>query len=410
VSRPKKPRVPLPARRRRLTPVVLAVAVMAVLLAVLLRGRAAPPVAQVAAIPPPAPPPPPSGQFVPNPQLSMPKAPQFPVGPSDKKAFNERKAAMTEEALKSLEDWIRYPLWSARLTENMRYQPPVPSHTLLKGGGDVEPSAEVWPEKLHYGLGERIRIFAVFRDQHGVTQPERLLARTIGGLRQRPELPLAFADQGDGTMVATLELPLEVARRNRGEWGVQVDAFIHGERRSPTNLFFLMATDAKVSGPYRVAIEDGNLVAYVGIEATAPSRQHLKGELWGPKGEPISYAWVRNDATPVGASTLKLVFYGKVLRDSGVDGPYELRNLLLTTFEDNNDRLETPAVDPAVRTPPWAHTQFTDRAINADNAVLTEKKRILTEELEQAKNGLYDPNDPLPARPTTASKDAPPPE
>jgi hypothetical protein len=378
------------------------------LLAAIFWPRAHQPTAPAAVVE--APPPPFPGKFIPNPQYSQPHAPQFPAAPSDKKAFNERKAAMTEEALKSLQDRIRYPLWSGRLTDNMQYKPPVPSHNLLKGGGDVEPSVDLWPEKLYYSLNEPIHLFAVCRDQNGVTHPDRLDAKTVSGTRQRPELPLDFQDRGDGTLVATLQIPPETARRNRGEWGVQVDAWIGGERRSPTNHFFLMATDARVTGPYRVDLENGNLVAYVGIDASAPSRQHLKGELWGPHGEAISYAWVRNDATPVGPSTMKLTFYGKVIHDSGVDGPYEIKNLLLTTFEDNNDRLENPAVSPGLLTPPWSHGQFTDVPINGDNAMLKEKQQILSEELAQAKAGLYDPNDPLPPRPTTVDKHAPPPQ
>ena len=151
-------------------------------------------------------------------------------------------------------------------------------------------------------------------------------------------------------------------------------------------------------------------MAYVGITADRPSRQHLKGELRGPKGEPISYAWVRNDETPSGASTMKLVFYGKVIRDSGVDGPYHLRNLLLMTFEDNNDCIENPAVDVDFTSPPLTHTAFTDVSINASNEALLEKQKILAEEVAQARAGQYDPNAPIPPGEPVASKDVPPPQ
>jgi hypothetical protein len=294
----------------------------------------------------------------------------------------------------------------------MRYKKPEPSHTEMKGPGDVYPSAEVWPEKLYYwDLKDPIHILAAFKGKNGEPiHPDSIHASIISGSRPRPPMNLEFSDRGDGIMMATVNLDAETARRNRGEWGVYVDAYIEGERRGPTAPFYLMLTDAKVSGPYRVEIENGSLVAYVGVQGTVPSRQHLKGELWGPHGEPISYAWVRNDATPVGPSTMKLTFYGKVIRDSGIDGPYEVKNLLLTTFDDNNDRIENVAVSPGLTSPAWSHTQFTDVPINGNNEVLNEKKKILGEELEQARAGLYDPNDPLPARPTAANKDAPSPQ
>lgn len=352
------------------------------------------------------------GKYIPNPQESFPKRSQFPTDEAYKKAFNERKAAMTEQALKDVDTWLKYPLWSQTLGENMRYHPPEVSHNEMKGPGDVYPSAEVYPEKLYYwDLKEPVRIFAVFKDSKGnLTHPDTIHAGIIDGSHPRPHLSLDFADRGDGVMVATLPIDAETARRNRGEWAVHVDSYIEGQRRGPTNVFYLMLTDAKVTGPYRVALENGSLVAYVGIDASHAGIQHLKGELWGPKGEAISYAWVRNDSTPLGPSTMKLTFYGKVIRDSGVDGPYEVKNLLLTSFDENYDRIEDPAVSPGITSPPWSHNQFTDVPINGDNAILNEKKKILGEELDQARAGLYDPNDPIPARPTTVAKDSPPPQ
>jgi hypothetical protein len=119
---------------------------------------------------------------------------------------------------------------------------------------------------------------------------------------------------------------------------------------------------------------------------------------------------VRDDNVHVGLNTMKLVFYGKAIRDSGINGPYRIKNLLLTTFEDNNDRLENPAVDPGLTTDAYAHTVFTDTPINGNNETLLDKKKILTEELDQARAGLYDPNDPIPPRSTNARKDVPPPQ
>lgn len=348
------------------------------------------------------------GRFIPNDHSGKPKA-SLPDVPVDKAEFNRRKAELTAQALKDVQTWMKYPLWSSLLTENMQYKKPEPFHTMSKGPEDDEPSVELWPEKLNYGVGEPIRIFATFRN-HGVTRPDHLNAHTMGGHRPRPEIPLDFQDQGDGTLVATLNIADEMARRNRGEWGVIVESFVAGQRRGPTTQFFIMATDAKVTGPYRVALEDGSLAVYVGVTGSAPSRQHLKGELWGGKGEAISYAWVRDDHVHVGLNTMKLVFYGKVIRDSGIDGPYEIRNLLLTTFDDNNDRIENPAVDPQLRTDAYGHTAFTDKSINGDNAMLKEKQQILAEELENAKKGLYDPYDPIPARPSRVSKDSPLPQ
>lgn len=403
----KKRPAPRRARRSRRTTYAILSVLAAGVLALVLWPRATPP-------PPAAPE---VRDHAPRPSAPPELAHYTPPGPPrklfddtvDKAEFNRRKAAVAEQALKDVQTWIKYPLWSAQLTENMRYHKPEPAHTRAAGPGDADPSVELWPERLNYALNEPIRILAIAHGKSGPTTLESVTANTIGGLRTRPELPLEFTDRGDGTYVANLTIPEGVAMKNRGDWGVKLDCVVGGEHRVAHTQFNLMATDARVTGPYRMAVENGNLVAYVGITADRPSRQHLKGELWGPKGEPLSYAWVRNDETPAGTSTMKLVFYGKVIRDSGVDGPYHLRNLLLMTFEDNNDRLENPAVDIDLASEAWPHTLFTDASINADNETLREKERILAEELAQAKAGQYDPNQPIPPREPIASKDVPPP-
>ncbi|HEX8952144.1 MAG TPA: hypothetical protein VF945_09890 [Polyangia bacterium] len=399
---PRRPRSP----RRALGAIVVVVG--ALLLVLLLRPRAAPPPSPVPEVREPAPRSAGTPAFA---QYTPPSAPRklFPET-VDKAEFNRRKAAVAEQALKDVQTWIKYPLWSAPLTENMRYHKPEPAHTRAAGPGDQEPSVELWPERLNYGLNEPIRILAVAHGKGGLTTLESVTARTVGGVRTRPEYPLEFTDRGDGVYVANLTVPEGIGMRNRGDWGVMLDCVVEGEHRVAHTQFNLMATDARVTGPYRMTVENGSLVAYVGITAERPSRQHLKGELWGPKGEPISYAWVRNDETPSGTSTMKLVFYGKVIRDSGVDGPYHLRNLLLTTFEDNNDRIVNPAVDVDLASEPWPHTMFTDVSINATNETLLEKQQILAQELAQARAGQYDPNQPIPPHEPVASKDVPPPQ
>lgn len=350
------------------------------------------------------------GHYFPNPQQSQPHPSPFPSGPEDKAAFNQRKAEMTKEALKFVDARLRYPLWSGPLTDNMQYKKPDPFHTVEKGPSGADPTVELWPEKLYYhSASEPVRIFAAFTDDGHPVKPDSIKANTVSGTRPRPEIPLDFADRGDGVMVATVPFGDEVVRRNRGEWGVSLDAYVRGEHRHPHTQFFLMINDAKVTGPYRVAVENGSLAVYVGINATASSGTGLKGELWGPEDQPIAYAQERNDHPPLGPSSIKLVFYGKAIRDSGVDGPYRIKNLVLYTNDDNFDHFEADAVDPNLVTDALSHTQFTDVPINGGNEALLEKQKILNEELKQAQAGLYDPNDPVPPRPTTVDKHKSPP-
>jgi hypothetical protein len=91
---------------------------------------------------------------------------------------------------------------------------------------------------------------------------------------------------------------------------------------------------------------------------------------------------------------MRVVFYGKVIRDSGVDGPYRIKNLVLSTFDSRMDRIDNPPVDPELVTPPWKHATFTDVPINGSNDMLNDKRATLEQELWKAQNNRFDPNQP----------------
>jgi hypothetical protein len=315
--------------------------------------------------------------------------------PNDRVAFNARKAEMTRRALHDVQQRIDYPLWSSPLTENLEYKPPYAAHTMMRGPGGGFPSLEIYPEKLNYGSGETVRIIAAAHGENGLIGFDALTGRTMGPPdKPRPDIALEWSQQPDGTFAAALDIPADVAGKNRGEWDVEVDSQINGEHRIGHTQFYEMITDATITGPNRVALEDGSLSVYVTITSTASNRQHLIAELWGPRDEKIAYAWVRTETgpAPVGRSEMKLVFYGKTIRDSGVDGPYQVRNMVLTTvMPDTNDRIANPVVDPGPVTPALLHTQFTDVPINGDNAMLADKQRILEQELQKAEANGYDP-------------------
>jgi hypothetical protein len=285
-------------------------------------------------------------------------------------------------------------MWSSPLTDDMQYKPQAPYHTESAGPGDSFPKLELYTDKVNYDIGDTVRIIAVAHGPSGQIPFDALTGRTDGIKRPRPRHDLDFVEQPDRSYVASLDIPADVARKNRGDWGVFVDCQIDSQHRVATTMFTIVATDATITGPYRVALEDGSLSVYVGIDATAPGRQHLKGELWSAKDDPIAYSWTRNAETPVGSSTMKLVFYGKTIRDSGIDGPYAIKNLILTTYDENADPYANPPVDPGLTTPAFKASSFTDVPINGNNDTLLRKQKTLEGELQKAERDGYDPSRP----------------
>ena len=405
------------SRARLWLSLLAAVAAVVLILAVWPRSKAPPepkPVpitkappqeqAQLAPLPERPPPAPTDMQFA-DPGASRADTPAM-----DRVSFNKRKAEMTRNALNDVNTWIKYPLWSQPLTENMQYKSPTPFHGEHPGPGGAYPTLEFYTDKVNYAAGEPVKVTAVARGKEGVVRFDALTGKTMGALKPRPEMSLDWVEQPDHTYVATLQIPADVARTNRGEWGINIDCMISGEHRVGHNQFYEMVTDGNLVGPYRAALETGSLTLYATVKATAPGRFHLKGELWSMRDDPIAYAWVRADATPVGDSTMKLVFYGKTIRDSGFDGPYRVKNLLLTQFEDDNERIVNDPVDPNLVTDAYKRTAFTDVPINGDNPTLNEKKGILEGELNKANHNGFDPNKRDPGPPTKTPKDSPPPQ
>ena len=107
-------------------------------------------------------------------------------------------------ALKDVQTWIKCPLSSAPLTENMRYHRPEPAHT--RAAARATPSEHrAGPERLDYGLNSRSASWPSRTAERPTTLDRS--PRPVSGLRTRPEYPLLFVDRGDGVLVADLSVP-----------------------------------------------------------------------------------------------------------------------------------------------------------------------------------------------------------
>lgn len=136
-----------------------------------------------------------------------------------------------------------------------------------------------------------------------------------------------------------------------------------------------------LTGSYRDTMEEGDLVVDAQVLVKAAGRFHLEGSLYGKDGQqPI--AWAQDTAEfPIGQHWMRLRFHGLILHERGIDGPYLIRSLALSTLTEMPVVKNGVTRNPHVTGPYTAHN-FNDRPFD-DPDLLEAADRI-----EQAIDGL----------------------
>lgn len=86
------------------------------------------------------------------------------------------------------------------------------------------------------------------------------------------------------------------------------------------------AIPARFTGTFRDVVENGSLVIYAGIEVAQAGFFLIDCNLYGPGNEPVAWTRFKGDL-PQGAGEVRLEFFGKLLRDQGVEPPFHIGQL-----------------------------------------------------------------------------------
>jgi hypothetical protein len=254
---------------------------------------------------------------------------------------------------------------------------PVESH----GPNGSEPTLRVFPAAMGFESPEPAVVYAEV-----VTRGRLVRAREIRGTLTTESLePLAdvvFHDDGlDGDAVGgdgryTVAFPGEALGGHLStSYLVQVEARLDAdqERKGATS-FMYASPHGQLTGNYRDAAADGSLVVGVEIEVTEAGRFHVEATLYGPDGvEKIAWAQAAQWLEP-GTHWLDLSYYGLILRERGIDGPYVLRYVALSTTTEMPNAKNRVA-ENAYRTTAYRASSFTDRSFD-DPDLLEAARRI----------------------------------
>lgn len=135
-----------------------------------------------------------------------------------------------------------------------------------------------------------------------------------------------------------------------------------GVRRVPQALIYTNGPRAHLTGRWRDEQKDGHLYLSAEVAVEAAGTFTLMAQLVGPTRQPI--ALVRaTEQLDAGTPWMTLRVWGKAIRDAEIDGPYEVRNVLLRRdMTERGDYDPGPTILSAHHTKPYRVKDFSEAA------------------------------------------------
>ena len=240
-----------------------------------------------------------------------------------------------------------------------------------RGPSGEDPALTVYPLATGFEDPEPAVLYA-YLAVDGTRIPARTIRGTILTDGLQPIAEVEYRDDGTGgDAVANdhLYTAVFVPGRDRApllgnSYLVQVVATTRtdDERRAATS-FLYSHPHAQLTGQYRDAVVNGSLEVGVEVEVAEAGRFHVEATLYGPDGtRTIAWAQAAGELAP-GRHWMTLPFYGVILHERGIVGPYVLRWVALSTttqMPNAKNRLR----EANYRTAPYDLAAFTDEPFN----------------------------------------------
>ena len=152
------------------------------------------------------------------------------------------------------------------------------------------------------------------------------------------------------------------------------------------------AIPARFTGGYSDGAENGNLVVYAVVEVFEPGFYRLDVNLFGSDGRPLAFANFKGNLG-AGSHQVPFEFFGLLMLDIGVPGPYEVRNMRGYLFLDGEypDRLRLRDAVGSY----WTHGY--EVSAFSDDEFMTPHKKKMLELLEQDMQSGLGVDQPTPA-------------
>jgi hypothetical protein len=282
-------------------------------------------------------------------------------------------------------------------------------------GGGAEPAVQIQTaqSRVYMASGEAVAFSLRAVDAGGQVLPlvvTRALAQgiTYNGTRASPQVAVPFADDGagadpvpgDGAFAAVLAPGQTALAGFAGTVRTEVRYSVNGKAGQVVyDVIYTPESPAVWSGPPREAVDNGSLDFILPADVRMPGRYIVNGRVDDAKGRPFALLTFNDELGP-GPNAIKLVMFGKLMRDQDAAMPLTLRDVDGYLLKDgaDPDRALMPRLEgPVYTSRNTALDKFSDAEWQSE-----ERTRYLTEyarDAGRARDALaaFDPAQPPPA-------------
>lgn len=251
-----------------------------------------------------------------------------------------------------------------------------------RGPGGAAPVLSVFPAATGFESPETAVLYAEL-----TVGKRRVRARDIRGTVVTEDLTpvgtVEYVDDGtngdavadDRVYTATFQPGPEAADVLSRSYLVQVVATTRSrDERLAASSFLYSMPRAHLTGSFADSNPDGSLAVDAEVEVLAPGRFHIEATLYDATGQhKVAWAQAAAEMGP-GTQWMRLPFFGLALRERGIDGPYLVRYVALSTTT-GMPNAKNRVVQNAYLTSAYSATSFSDREFG-DPALLDAAERV----------------------------------
>ena len=237
---------------------------------------------------------------------------------------------MHRAMLKDHDEFKRYPGNNQRILE-------VDSDPLIKNyaiderttvSDDKTSALTIWSDKKYYLRGDRVTVSAYISDEKGTRIPSNITAQLIFDETQSIQM-LDFQDQNKDAIYESSFIADEMNEQALLAGIYKVLIVSDASELLDSVAFVLADPEAKFTGNYRDAITSGgDLMVEAEVDVSSADRFYFQASLYTELGDPIGGNQMTLNLDK-GKSWVPFKFYGLMMHDSNVDGPYLLKNIAL---------------------------------------------------------------------------------
>lgn len=296
-----------------------------------------------------------------------------------------RVVALARQAADEYRQQAQYPPWSHPFPaegEDPILRDREVSPITAAGPNGEEPVLTVFPDQVGFEAPDPVVLYA-FLSVAGSRIPAAQISGVITGENLVPRVALTYRDDGgNGDRIAgdyiyttRFEPGPDFAPDLSESFLVRVNAVTAEQQERVAATGFLYSNPhAQLTGRYRDAIVDGSLAIEGEVEVLRPGRFHLEATLYSQDGRRGIAEAQTAEELPAGRHWLRLTFFGRILNQSGVDGPYLLRFVALSTTT-QMPNAKNRLAENAYLTAPYRAAEFSDAAF-ADPDLLDAADRL----------------------------------